>query len=133
MAGDVNVEVLSLQNDIEKYLGLKGANLIFDYTEKDGTVKLDLITINPKHEQSFLYHSVKAIDKIDALKKMKEYVLEHHKYDNSYTIQWIIIGQNELQTSYFRAKNMHEALDKFYYGRNEANCKVFSIQLNPVS
>jgi hypothetical protein len=43
------------------------------------------------------------------------------------------LGDNKLHTSYFRAKNMYEALDKFFYERDMAHYKIFSISLNPVS
>ena len=64
---------------------------------------------------------------------MLEYIDEHYHQENSLTIQWIKIGENKLHTSYFRAKNMYEALDKFYYGRDMGQYKIFSIVLNPVS
>jgi hypothetical protein len=131
---DIHVETARLQNEICTYLGMKPELVIFNYSQKEQIVKLDLVTVNPKHEQSFLYSSSRGIDKVDALKKMLEYVLEHHKYENSYTIQWITLGGDAgLNTSYFRAKNMYEALDKFYFGRDIASYKIFSINLNPVS
>ncbi len=130
---DENVEVAKLQQEITKYIGLNPDHIIFDFSEKDNINKLSLITVNPKHEQSFLYHTTKGIDKIDALKKMKEYILEYRKNENSYTLQWIQQGAEELNTSYFRADSMYEALDKFYFGRDMASYKIFSIYLNPIS
>ena len=64
---------------------------------------------------------------------MLEYVTDHYYNENSMTLQWIKIGDNKLQTSYFRAQNMYEALDKFYYGRDMGQYKIFSVKLNPVS
>ena len=130
---DNHVEIAKLQNEISKYLGLDPNHVVYHFSEKEGISKLALVTINPKHEQSFLYHSTKGIDKVDALKKMLEYVLKHRKNENSYTLQWIKDGDTELHTSYFRGNNLYEVLDKFYYGRDIASCKVFSIYLNPVS
>ncbi len=130
---DQNVETARLQKEIAAYLGIDSQNLIFNYKQKNETVRLDLVTVNPKHEQSFLFQSVTGTDKIDALKKMLEYVTEHYHNESSLTIQWIKIGENKLHTSYFRAKNMYEALDKFYYGRDMGTYKIFSITLNPVS
>jgi hypothetical protein len=130
---DENVEVAKLQQEITKHVGLNPDHIIFDFSEKDNINKLSLITVNPKHEQSFLYHTTKGIDKIDALKKMKEYILEYRKNENSYTLQWIQQGAEELNTSYFRADSMYEALDKFYFGRDMASYKIFSIYLNPIS
>lgn len=130
---DQNVEVARYQKDIATRLGIDSQNLIFNYKQKNETVRLDLVTVNPKHEQSFLFQTITGTDKIDALKKMLEYVSEHYYNENSLTIQWIKIGENKLHTSYFRAQNMYEALDKFYYGRDMGSYKIFSITVNPVS
>jgi hypothetical protein len=130
---DQNVEVARYQKDISTRLGLDSDNLIFNYTQKNETVRLDLVTVNPKHDQSFLFHSVTGTDKIDALKKMLEYVDLHYGNESSMTIQWVKLGDNKLHTSYFRAQNMYEALDKFYYGRDMSQYKIFSVTVNPVS
>ena len=45
-----------------------------EFGSQDGKIKLDLITINPRHNQSFLFHSESGYDKLEALKKMKDYV-----------------------------------------------------------
>ncbi|MCB0510646.1 MAG: hypothetical protein H6579_10100 [Chitinophagales bacterium] len=106
---------------------------MFDFSLIDGLTKLDLITINPRHEQSFLFHSLKAIDKIEALEKMLEYLATTRQNENTYTLQWRKIGEAELHTSYFRARNMYEALDKFYYNRDVNSFNIFSITLNPIA
>ena len=115
---DQNVQIARYQKDIATRLGLDPQNLIFNYKQKNETVRLDLVTVNPKHDQSFLFHTITGTDKIDALKKMLEYITLHYHNESSMTIQWIKIGDNRLHTSYFRASNMYEALDKFYYGRD---------------
>lgn len=130
---DINVEIGKIQKEIVNKLGLSAENVIFDFSSQDAIVKLDLITINPRHEQSFLYHTVKAINKIEALEKMLEYVNSNNKTENTYTIQWRKVGQQELHTSYFIARNMYEALDKFYYQRQLNSFNIFSITLNPVA
>lgn len=130
---DQHLEIARLQQQICKKLGIATTNVIFNFKEKGNLVKFDLVTINPKHEQSFLFHSLTGVDKIDALKKMLEYIEKNYAEESSMTIQWIKIGENILHTSYFRAKNMYEALDKFYYEREINQYKIFSISLNPVS
>lgn len=131
---DIHVESSRIQQDIESYLGLKGRDLVFEFQVRDqNTVKLDLITVNPRHNQSFLFHSEIGYDKVDALKKMLEYVKIYKEKESSYTIQWRTRGDKELQTSYFRAKNIYDALDKLYYGRDMNTISVFSVVLNPVS
>lgn len=130
---DQNVELARLQGEIATYLGVKQDQLIFSFKQKEGITKLDLITINPKHEQSFLFHTIKAVDKIEALNKMLEYIQVHYKNEDSYTIQWIKVGEEHLHTSYFRSKNIYEALDKFFYERDLNSYKVYSVSLNPIS
>jgi len=130
---DERVEVAGLQKQIKDLLGLGTDNLVFEYATIGNTVKLDLITVNPRHNQSFLFHSSEGIDKVDALKKMLDYVKRNYEDENSYTIQWTTIHSNDLHTSYFRAKNMYQALDKLYYGRDMNTISVYIIKLNPIS
>lgn len=131
---DQHVEAARIQKDIKSYLGLRSNSLIFEYgTAEQKKVKLDLITINPRHNQSFLFHSVLGYDKVDALNKMLDYVQSYREKESSYTIQWIANGDKELNTSYFRASNIYNALDKLYYGRDMNQITVFSVVLNPVA
>ncbi len=130
---DTHVEAAKIQQQIKDYLGLRTSDLIFEFSTVEGTVKLDLITINPRHNQSFLFHSEKAADKVDALRKMLDYVKNYKEKENSYTIQWVARGEHELHTSYFRAGNILEALEKLYYGRDRNTITVFSVVLNPIS
>jgi hypothetical protein len=130
---DMHVEAARIQQEIKDYLGLRSSDLVFEYTNLDGRVKLDLITINPRHNQAFLFHSVTASDKIEALKKILDYVQNYKEKENSYTIQWVAKGGKELHTSYFKAANIMDALQKLYYGRDMNTITVFSVVLNPIS
>lgn len=130
---DTHVEAAKVQQQIKDYLGLRTSDLIFEFSVVEGMTKLDLITINPRHNQSFLFHSEKAADKVDALRKMMDYVKNYKEKENSYTIQWVARGEHELHTSYFRAGNILEALEKLYYGRDRNTITVFSVVLNPIS
>ncbi|MTI29844.1 hypothetical protein [Xanthovirga aplysinae] len=133
-SANLHIESARLQQEIESYLGVKAGDLVFEYQNTDDNkVKLDLITINPRHNQSFLYHSTLGYDKLDALNQMLEYIKVHKEKENSYTVQWTTIESNELHTSYFRAGNVYEALDKLYYGRDINSITVFSVVLNPIS
>ena len=58
---DQNVETARYQKDIASRLGIDSDNLIFNYKQKNETVRLDLVTVNPKHEQSFFFNTVKAL------------------------------------------------------------------------
>lgn len=131
-SADYHVEYARIQHAIESHLGVEG-NLVFDFIAENGHIKLNLITINPRHNQSFLFHSVVGMDKIDALQKMLDYAKGYKEKDSSFTIQWAMREGKELHTSYFRAKDMYEALDKLYYDREANSITVFSIVLNPIS
>jgi hypothetical protein len=128
-----NLEIAKIQKEIEHYLSLESTQMIFDYQESSSGIRLDVITVNPRHNQSFLFHSVTGYDKIDALKQMLDYVQVQRDKKNSYTIQWCVKGQNELHTSYFRAKDITEAIDKLHYGRDPNSITIFSVVLNPLA
>jgi hypothetical protein len=130
---DINVDIARLQKEISEKLGLQSDQVVFDFSQNEGVTKLDLITISARHDQSFLYHTTRAIDKKEALGKMLEYIAIKNTSGNTYTLQWIMAGEAELHTSYFRARNMYEALDKFYYNREMNSFNIFSITLNPVA
>ncbi|ADR21564.1 hypothetical protein MATR_08060 [Marivirga tractuosa] len=130
---DIHIEGARLQKEIINYLGLNDSELVFEFGSQDGKVKLDLITINPRHNQSFLFHSESGYDKLEALKKMMDYVKNYRDRESSYTIQWMTKDDKQLHTSYFRASNILDSLDKLYYGRDRNTITVFSVVLNPVS
>ena len=129
---DIHVESARIQQAIEEHLGIEGS-IIFDYVADAGKVRLNLITVNQRHTQSFLFHSEVGVDKIDALQKMLAYAQTYKEKENSYTIQWTAKESRDLQTSYFRARNVYEALDKLYYGRDINAITVFGVVLNPVA
>lgn len=133
MTIDKNIEIANLQNEIGKYIGMGTNSLVFNFDEMGNKFSLHLITVNPRHNQSFLFHSSEGLDKIDALKNMLSYVKTYKEKESSYTIQWSINGENSLNTSYFSAKNIMHALDKLYYDRDPNAITVFSVILNPIS
>lgn len=128
-----NLEIAKIQKEIENYLSLGSTQMIFEYKEGHQHLRLDVITVNPRHHQSFLFHSVEGYDKIDTLKKVLEYVQNHRDKKNSYTLQWSVKGEEELHTSYFRAKDIPEAIDKLHYGRDPNAITIFSAVLNPIA
>jgi hypothetical protein len=96
---DIHVESARVQQQVKDYLGLRTSDLVFEFSNVDGKAKLDLITINPRHNQSFLFHSETGSDKVDALRKMWDYVQNYKEKENSYTIQWVTKSYSELHTS----------------------------------
>lgn len=133
MTADKNIEIANLQAEIGEYIGLGPNSLIFDFDEHSKHTALHLITVNPRHNQSFLFHDTEGVDKIAALKAMLEYVKDYKAKEGSYTIQWSIKGENVLHTSYFSAKNVLSALDKLFYDRDPNSITVFSVILNPIA
>ena len=130
---DQNAEAARLQLEIQQYLGLETAQLLFEYRELGGHVRLDLITVNPRHQQSFLLRYEEGLDKIECLRKVIDYVRNFRDNESSFTVQWRARAEREVQTSYFRAHNIYEALDKLYFGRDLNTLTVFSVVLNPSS
>lgn len=130
---DKNIQLAELQREIGEYIGLGENSIIYDFDENAGVHTLKLITINPRHKQSFLFHVSEGVTRNDAMKSMLEYVKNHKDREASYTIQWSMLGEQELHTSYFSAKNIIAALDKLYYDRDPNNITVFSVNLNPIS
>jgi hypothetical protein len=129
-----HIRIAELQNKIKDGIDIEANNILFEFKSiGDEGVELEIITINPKHHQSFLFHATRGRDKIEALEAMQAYVANSVEVENSYTIQWNLKGDNKLHTSYFRAKNIQQALDKFYYGRDVNSVNVFSVVLNPMS
>lgn len=133
MTEDKHVEIARLQNEIGSYIGMGQNSLIFEFKEGKKKAKLNLITVNPRHSQSFLFHAEEGLDKVDALRKMLDYVKNYKERESSYTIQWTLKGENELHTSYFSARNISDAIDKLYYGRDPNSVTVFSVMLNPMT
>lgn len=66
---DNHVRIAELQQYIKDGIGIDKNNILFEFEDKDGQTKLEVITINPNHKQSFLYHTEEGKDKIEALEK----------------------------------------------------------------
>jgi hypothetical protein len=123
-----------LKNEIKTYLGgLETDSIKFEFAPNENKVQLNLITHNPRHQQSFLFHALVGYDVVDALKRMLDYVKQYKVKESSYTIQWSERDSNDLITSYFRARNLPEAIDKFLFGRDVNSLVIFSVVLNPLS
>jgi len=126
-------QIATHQNQIKEHLGLSEDEMVFEFDSIDGGWRLNLITINSAHSQSFLFHSTRGMDKVGALGEMLKYVLSYREKENSYTIQWAIRGTSFLETSYFRGKDISQILDKFYYGRDRNTIQIYAISLNPIT
>lgn len=123
----------NLRREIEGYFNLDPKNLEFVFSPNEDEIVLNLFTIGTKHQQKFLFHSAKGGTHIEALVNMLEYLRGSKSFENSYTIQWSIKGDSSLHTSYFRASDIFQALEKFSFARDKNTMVVFSVTLNPIS
>lgn len=133
MTTDNSVRIAELQREIEEYVSLGNNSMLYDYKQDNGNVTMHAITVNPRHNQSFLFHTTTGLERIDCLEQMLVYVKNYKEKESSFTIQWSINGDNRLQTSYFSAKNILGALDKLYFDRDPNVVTVFSVSLNPIT
>ena len=60
-------DIARLEREIRQYLGLEPAQLQFEFRELEGQTRLDLITVNPRHEQNFLFRYETGRDKVECL------------------------------------------------------------------
>jgi hypothetical protein len=133
MQPELNSELEKIHGTIAKMMGLSRDLLSFNYTNENGKTTLQLATSNPRHQQTFLFHTTTGFGEMDALNKMEEYVKENKNSKSTYTIQWAMSDKNELHTSYFTGKTIYEVLDKFYYGKAITGTIIFNLSLNPLS
>lgn len=134
MQPELNSELEKIHLTIAQMLGLDRNLLTFNYNNSDeGRTTLELTTLNPRHHQTFLFHTTSGFGEMDALNKMVDYVSENKNTKSTYTIQWAMADTNELHTSYFTGKNIYEVLDKFYYGKAITGTIIFNLSLNPLS
>lgn len=125
--------VSEIEKKIANSLSIKSDLLVFEYHEMPDYVDLDLFTINKVHKQQFFFHSTEGRDKIEALELMLKYANNKLFIEDSFTIQWKVKGDTEIHQSHFRAINMMDALDKFYFGRSINSIVIYSIVLNPIA
>jgi hypothetical protein len=126
-------EKIEIQSKIGRYISIGKENIHFQVERINDKVILRLMTFNPIHNQSFLFHSVSSDSEMEAYREMLGYVQYHKEEESSYTIQWSLLGENKLYTSYFRANTILGALDKLYFDRDPNTINVFSVMLNPIS
>ena len=84
---DNHVRIAELQQYIREGIGIDEKNILFEFSDKEGQTQLEVITINPNHKQSFLYHTELGSDKINVLELMLDYVKKTRLQRNTYTIQ----------------------------------------------
>jgi hypothetical protein len=133
MVRDNSVRIAELQGEIERYISLGSNSIVYDFSEENGRITLHAITVNPRHNQSFLFHTTHGTDRVDTLEQLLNYVKDYKEKESSFTVQWTHVGDGRLQTSYFSAPNILAALDKLYFDRDPNTVTVFSVSLNPMT
>ena len=130
---------IKLEYEISEILRAdNGVYAAFDYhiniSSSEQTVKLNLLTYNPKHQDYMLFHTVLGNSSIDCLQKMLTYLEEHQKKPVKYsvTIAWSKRGNNQKHRSYFRAASESIALEKFFHEKNPDDYE-WSIEMNPLT
>ena len=120
-----------IENEIREYFGTHQVEFIEEKLE--GVVEVALVTTSAHHGQKFLFHKSRGAYRQQALESLLDYIREHKAKECVFTIQWRVLKDNELHTSYFSAPNIQAALDKFFFGRDLHSITVFSVSLNPLS
>ena len=136
---EVLLKEIELENQIRQLLD--ETQIYFDYNlvnfNEQGEVpmlRLDLITINREHNHKFLFHSVTGSSKVALLKEMLRYIDEYNRQQETYQIEWTHLKDlDKLQDSWFRGNDIFDVLNKFYYGKEKSQFKIFKIKLMPMS
>ncbi len=136
---DKKLRQIQLQHQVVEILkNDNGVSCHFDYhiniMSDDETVKLNLLTYNPGHENYMLLHSTSGKSSIHCLEKMLAYLDEFYnrKYLYSFTIEWKRKGDPLKHISYFRAIDEKEAQTKFLHEK-DASEYDFTISRNPIA
>jgi hypothetical protein len=126
-------ELRAIEQNIAEFLQMDLDRLEFGYYKDGEKSVLNLVTISERHNQKFLFHRATGFGEMDVAMKMLDYVKNHRRIKNSYTIQWSLADEHELHTSYFRGKDIYDVLDKFYFGKDINSTIIFHLSLNPVA
>lgn len=138
-AYDKKLEQIRLQHQIVEILkNDNGISCHFDYhinmMSDDETIKLNLLTYNPGHENYMLLHSVSGKSSIHCLKLMLAYLKEFYnlQFLYSFTIEWKKKGDPLKHISYFRAIDEDEVRTKFLHEKQESEYE-YNILRNPIA
>jgi len=133
------LEQIRMQHQISEILWKdNGVSSHFDYhvnlVSDNDTIKLNLLTYNPKHDEYMLLHSTTGSSSVVCLHKMLDYLKLKHTTNTVYTftIKWQKKDENDKHISYFVAINEEEAKRKFLHEKNP-NHYDFTIEMNPLS
>jgi len=133
------LEQIRLQHQITEILWKdNGVTSHFDYhvnpVSDEHTIKLNVLTYNPRHDEYMLLHSTTGSSSVVCLKKMLDYLKAKHttKTKYSFTIVWRKKNETEDHKSYFVATSEEEARLKFLHEK-DVNDYEFSLEMNPLT
>jgi hypothetical protein len=137
---DNKLKQLQLQHHILTNLNRdNGVSCHFDYhinlNSDTETVKLNLLTYNPRHNEYMLFHTVKGASSLDCLEKLMDYISNQRKSNQlkSFTIEWNRKSDIENKhKSYFYASSEEDALQKFLHEKDSSEYQ-YTIFQNPLS
>lgn len=136
---DQKLEHIQLQHWIGEMLrNDNGVSCHFDYhvnlLSDTETVRLNLLTFNPRHNEYMLLHTVSGGSSIACLQKMLSYLegSQKSKIQYSFTVKWRRKGAENWVSSYFTASEKEEAEKKFLHEKSAADYE-YSIVQNPVA
>lgn len=137
---DKKLRQLQLQHQILTMMNKdNGVSCHFDYhinlNSDTETIKLNLLTYNPRHNEYMLFHTVKGSSSLDCLEKLTEYISNHRKSNQlkSFTIEWNRTSDIEnIHKSYFFAASEEDALKKFLHEKDASEYQ-YKIKQNPLS
>ncbi|MCU0327404.1 MAG: hypothetical protein MUE53_00265 [Chitinophagales bacterium] len=124
---------MQIETQIASILAIAPENLNFEFFEKGNIVELNLYTKNPLHQNTFLFHSLIAVNKQEALEKMLGYIQTNFNLELVYTIEWAEASSSQRFKSFFRGRNIVEIIDKFFYNRQVNSYTIYQIVLNPIA
>ncbi len=136
---DKKLRQLKLQHEIQEMLRQDNeVSCHFDYhinmMSDDETVKLNLLTFNPRHDEYMLLHTVKGKSSIHCLEAMKDHIekITRENIHFSYTIKWRRKGETGFHTSYFHGHSEEDAVNKFLHEKRAEDYE-YEVLLNPIA
>ncbi len=128
---------LKFQKEIEKIIykdNFSSCSVDFIYHEFPNTgYDLFVITENPMHNTPFLLCKTHGITHADAALAALEYIDSHRAIEYTFTVEWKNNKESDTKISYFIAKDILAALDKFYFNKDKEDYFIFSIKTNPIT
>jgi|ERR1035437_5019675 hypothetical protein len=133
---------IHLEDEISRIIMMdNGCTCHFEYNSYNNTKykivhDVTVTTYNPATQETFLLKNVtqQPTEEI-CLEKVLSFLQSHNNNPNysSFTIEWKKKGGLKNELSHFYAKNMKEAIEKFFFEKDENDYIIYLAKLNPES